>query len=140
MLCEELKKANIAALKAHDSNARAIFSVLLNKISQKEIELRVVNQILVDADVYQIIQKTLKELKEEEEGYQQVGNLERVRLIREQAQLISKYLPKMLTEEEIKAEIDKLVDQSIPAVMRYFKENFAGQVDLSLVSRILKSR
>ncbi|MDD4521222.1 MAG: GatB/YqeY domain-containing protein [Bacilli bacterium] len=140
MLVDELKKANIAALKAHDSNARAIYSVVLNKIAQKEIELRFVNQVLVDADVYQIIQKTLKELQDEEAGYRQVANQVRVELIQQQAQLLVGYLPKMLTEEEVKTEISQLSDQSMPNVMRYFKENFAGRVDLGMVNRLLRNR
>ena len=140
MLVDELKKANIAALKAHDSNARAIYSVVLNKIAQKEIELRFVNQVLVDADVYQIIQKTLKELQDEEAGYRQVANQVRVELIQQQAQLLVGYLPKMLTEEEVKTEISQLSGQSMPNVMRYFKENFAGRVDLGMVNRLLRNR
>ena len=44
----------------------------------------------------------------------------------------------MLSEQEIKTEINNLVDKSMPSIMKYFKTNFAGKVDMSLVSRIAK--
>ena len=52
---------------------------------------------------------------------------------------IQSYLPKMLTEEEIKNEILSLEDRSIPSVMKHFKEKFAGKVDMGLVNRIARS-
>ena len=44
MIYQQLKDANIAALKNHDVNARSVLSVLLNKIKLAEIEKRTQNQ------------------------------------------------------------------------------------------------
>ena len=44
----------------------------------------------------------------------------------------------MMSEDEIKAEINKLEDKSIPSVMKHFKANFAGKVDMSLVNKIAR--
>ena len=64
MIYQQLKDANIAALKNHDVNARSVLSVLLNKIKLAEIEKRTQNAPLTDADVVAVLQKTLKELAE----------------------------------------------------------------------------
>ena len=80
----------------------------------------------------------IKELADEKEGYIKTNNLERAKLIDEQAEIIKVYLPKQLTEEEIRAEISKLEDKSMPSIMKHFKANFAGKVDMSLVSRIAR--
>ena len=40
MLLQEIKKANMEALKTKDSNARAIYSVLINKCMLLEINKR----------------------------------------------------------------------------------------------------
>ena len=40
MLLDELKKANIEALKSKNTNARAIYSVLINKCMLLEINKR----------------------------------------------------------------------------------------------------
>ena len=42
-------------------------------------------------------------------------------------------------EEEIKEIISGLEDKSVPAVMKHFKANYAGKVDMRLVGTVLKS-
>ena len=138
MIINELQKANIEAMKAHDSNKRSILSVVLTRVKLLEVELRSKGQELDDAKVLEIIQKVLKELADEKEGYIKTNNLERAKLIDEQAEVIKAYLPKQLSEEEILAEINKLEDKSIPSIMKHFKTNFAGKVDMSLVNRIAR--
>ena len=49
------------------------------------------------------------------------------------------FLPKMLTEEEIKKIIDSLEDKSMPNIMKYFKTNYAGKCDMSIVSRLARN-
>lgn len=138
MLLQDLQKANIDAMKAHDQNARAILSVVISRCKLLEVELRAKGNELTDADVLGIIQKIIKELGDEKDGYIKTNNLERAKLIDEQAEIIKVYLPKQLTEEEILAEINKLEDKSIPSIMKHFKTNFAGKVDMSLVSRLAR--
>ncbi len=138
MLLQDLQKANINAMKAHDQNARAILSVVISRCKLLEVELRAKGNELTDADVLGIIQKIIKELADEKDGYIKTNNLERAKLIDEQAEIIKVYLPKQLTEEEILAEINKLEDKSIPSIMKHFKTNFAGKVDMSLVSRLAR--
>ena len=138
MLLQDLQKANIEAMKAHDQNARAILSVVISRCKLLEVELRSKGNELNDADVLGIIQKIIKELGDEREGYLKTNNLERAKLIEEQAEIIKVYLPKQLSEEEILAEINKLEDKSIPSIMKHFKTNFAGKVDMSLVSRLAR--
>ena len=64
MLIDELKKANIEAMKARDTDARAAFSIVLTKSQLLLTELRAKGQEISDANVLEIIQKTLKELSE----------------------------------------------------------------------------
>ena len=139
MLFEDLQKANIEALKAHDKPSRAVLSVVISRVKLQKIEVEASGGELKDADVVKVISKVLKELEEEKAGYEKVNNLEEVESIKKQMEVISKYLPKMLSEDEIRAEIDKLDDKSIPSVMRHFKANFDGKVDMGLVNRIARS-
>ena len=44
----------------------------------------------------------------------------------------------MMNEAEIRSIIDKLEDKSIPAVMKHFKLNYNGKVDMGLVNKVLK--
>lgn len=57
--------------------------------------------------------------------------------------ILGSYLPKQLTEDEIKFEIDALINDSVETivmkdVMSYFKETFAGRYDGKVVSSIAK--
>lgn len=139
MLIDEIKKANVEAMKARDNTAKGIYSIIMNKYMLLSIEKKQKGEEAIDVDLITIISKTLKELTEEKESYLKVNNLEKVNAIAHQEELISKYLPKMLTEEEIRKEISTLDDKSLPNVMKHFKTNFQGKVDMGLVSKIARS-
>ena len=138
MIEEQIKKANVEAMKNKDTVARAFYSVLMNKIMLEKINKREKGQEITDADVSNIIQKMIKELNDEKDNYQKAGNTEEVTHLEKQLEIAKTYLPKMLSREEIKAEILKLDDKSIPVVMKHFKANFNGQVDMRLVQEVLK--
>ena len=44
----------------------------------------------------------------------------------------------MLTKEEIKEIICSLNDKSVPTVMKHFKANYNGKVDMRIVQEVLK--
>ncbi len=138
MIIDEIKKDNIRAMKEHDAVARAIYGVVMNKVLLNNIELKKDGKTQTDADVVQILQKTIKELTEEKENFLKAGNKAEADNIESQKALISKFLPKMLSEEEIRAIIASLPDKSIPAVMKHFKEHYAGKVDMGVVNKIAR--
>ncbi len=138
MIEEQIKKSNIEAMKNKDTVARGFYSVLMNKVLLEKIAKGDRNQMLPDADMSNILQKTIKELNDEKVNYEKVGNAEEVSRISRQIEIASSYLPKMLSREEIKSIIDSLEDKSVPTVMKHFKANFNGQVDMRLVQEILK--
>lgn len=139
MIIEEIKKANIEAMKNKDGNLRTIYSVIINKYMQLEINSRTTGQKVEDADVVKLIVKTIKELDEECANYKKVNNLEEVKNIEAQKAALTKYLPEMLSKEKIKEIIMTLEDKTVPSVMRHFKTNYNGQCDMKDVSDVLKS-
>ena len=139
MLIDRIKSANIEAMKARDNTSRAVLSIVLTKYKLQEVELKSQGKEIGDAELLSIIQKVIKELEDEKAGYLKVNNQERADNISKQMEVISSYLPKQLSEEEIKKIIDSLEDKSVPSVMKHFKMNYAGQVDMSLVNSVLRS-
>ena len=139
MIIEEIKKANIQAMKDKDQKARAIYSVLMNKHLMATVDARTNGKEVTDADMVHIIQKTIKEIEEERDNYKRVGNDEEVETIEYEKSLIEKYLPQLLSADEIKEIIMGLEDKTVPSVMRYFKTNYNGQCDMKVVSDVLKS-
>ena len=138
MLLEQLKADNITEMKNKDKIARSAISVVLSKCQLQQVEYKAQGKEFTDNDVLTIIQKSLKELNDEKADYQKVNNVERAKEIEEQEQILKKYLPAQMSKEEILAEINKLEDKSIPSIMKHFKANFAGKVDMSLVNQIAR--
>lgn len=139
MLLQQLKDANVQALKNRDATKRSCLSVLLNKIKLAEIDKRSQGKELANADIVAILQKSVKELTEEQQAFQKAGRSETVATLAEQIAFVESFLPKMMSEEEIKAEILSLADKSIPSVMKHFKANFAGKCDMRTVQAVLKT-
>jgi len=138
LLEEQVKKANVQAMKDKDAESRAFYSILLNRILLEKIAKGQRDQLLPDADVTAILQKLIKEMTEEKENYAKVGNTAEVEVIEKRIAIATAYLPKMMTEEEIAQIINELSDKSIGAVMKHFKTNYAGKVDMRLVQEVLK--
>ncbi|MBO5955011.1 MAG: GatB/YqeY domain-containing protein [Clostridia bacterium] len=139
MIIDEIKKDNVQAMKDKNTLARAIYGVVMNKVLLANIEAKKDGKELSDTDVVQILQKTIKELTEEKENYIKAGNTAEAENIEKQKEILTKYLPQMLSEEEIRNIIAGLEDKSIPSVMKHFKANYAGKVDMSLVNKIARN-
>lgn len=138
MLFDELKKANIEALKTKKLSARTILSIAINKCMLLNVEKRAQNQELIDADVVSILLKTIKEVEDETNAFKEAGRQEQYLELLKQKEVLLGFLPKMLSEEEIRKEIDGLVDKSLPSIMRHFKSNFNSKCDMKLVNLIAK--
>lgn len=139
MIIDEINKANIEALKNKNESAKTILSIVKNKIKLAEIDKRSKGESLQDADCVQILQKTIKELCEEKENYLKVNNQVEAENIEKQKSVISAFLPEMLDNNKIREIILSLEDKSIPSVMKHFKQNYAGKVDMKDVNNVLKS-
>lgn len=139
MLQDDIKKARIEAMKAKDKATLNVLSVVLNKIMLATIEKREKGETLTDADVVGILQKTVKELGDEREGFVKADRPEKVAELDAQIAAVNGFLPKMMSADEIKAVILTLEDKSVPAVMRYFKSEYAGKCEMRTVSEVLKN-
>lgn len=139
MLIDEIKKENILALKEKNNNKRAVLSVIINKYMIEGYEAKANNKELNDDDLIRIIIKQSKELEEEKESYLNANRIDSAKDIEEQISYIEKYIPKKLTEEEIKKIIETLEDKSIPSIMKHFKTNYNNKVDMALVNKVAKS-
>lgn len=136
MLIDQIKKANLEAMKERNQNKKNIMSLLIARYVALKTDGS--NKEITDADVVSLIMKVKKELEEERDGYLKANREEQAKNIAEQMSAIEPFLPKMLSEGEIKEIIASLPDKSMPSVMKYFKANYAGQVDMSLVNKLAR--
>lgn len=98
-----------------------------------------------DEDVIKIVKKFINNAQQtltdaEERNHPRLGEIS-ASVITEVG-ILSEYVPKQLTEEDIVAEITKAKASgytSIQTLMGYFKTNFAGLYDGKLVSDLVKA-
>lgn len=135
----DLKKEKMSALKAHDANKGAILGVLISAYQKNEIEKKGKGQEMTDADMVSVLNHAMKELQDEKSMYESAGREDEVSKIVGQMEVVKGYLPKMMSEDEIKVVIEGMDDRSIKAVMVEFKTKYNGKADMGLVSKIAKS-
>ncbi|MBE6126607.1 MAG: hypothetical protein E7182_01310 [Erysipelotrichaceae bacterium] len=138
MLIDDIKKASLQAMKDHDGDARAAYSMVVSRYQALLTSGK--NETPTDKDVVQILIKFSKELEEEKQGYVAAGRSESAASLTRQIEAVSVFLPKLMSEAEIRAVIDSLEDKSIPSVMRHFKANYDGKADMGLVSKIVRGQ
>jgi uncharacterized protein len=142
MQIEEKVNADIkTAMLAKDAKKlealRAIKSVILL--------LKTSPEGLTDDSINKALQKEVKKRKESAGIYksQNRADLEETEL--SQARVMEEYLPKQLTEEEIKSELKKIIDSvgasgpgDLGKVMGAASKAFAGRADNKTVSMLVK--
>ena len=136
MLIDEIKKANMAAMKAHDADTRAALSIVISKYT--ELKTNGSGKEVTDADVLGLIKKVDKELDEERASFLMAGRSDSVATLDKQKAALTPFIPKQMAEEEVRAIYATLTDKALPSVMKFFKEKYSGQVDMSLVSKIAR--
>ena len=136
MLIDELKKAQMEALKTKDTLKRSVLQIVTGKVKLAEIEKRTKNETITDDDVLLVINKVIKELDEEILAFKNANRTEKVEELTLQKQILEAYLPAKLTEEEIKEIINSLEDKSMPNIMKHFKLNYLGKCDMKLVNKL----
>ena len=138
MTLEELKKDKIAAMKAHEGDAVTAYNALISRLMLMATDPNHGRDI-TEADIVSAASKTEKELLEEQENFRKAGREETVAALEKQIETIRRYIPAMMSAEEIKTVILSLEDRSVPAVMKHFKANYAGKYDMKLVNETLRS-
>ena len=138
MTLQDLKKEKIVYMKAKNKDAVNALNALINKVMLQTIEKRKDGVELTEGDIDVLIQKTEKELIEEQLAFKNAGRDEQVASLEEQLKVVRQYLPKLLSDDEIKDIIMSLEDKSMPTVMKYFKANYNGKVDMKRVGIVLK--
>ena len=83
-----------------------------------------------------LLPPSVKELRKRLEG----RGTDSKEVIEKRIGIASSYLPKMMDKQEVVQIISQLPDKSIDAVMKHFKTNFAGKVDMRLVQEVLKEQ
>jgi|TARA_B100001059_G_scaffold65290_1_gene61509 uncharacterized protein YqeY len=134
------------ALKAKDKNTYPTLRLVVSAIKDAEIAGRSKGQKeVMDSNVIAILKKMIKQRNESCEVYKKAGRKELLESETREIEVISTFLPKQLSEEEIKKICQETI-KSIGAtsmkdmgkIMGSLKSKHADNIDFSKVSSIIK--
>ena len=106
MLKEELKKNEIAAMKARDKATVNVLRLVNSEIKAFEVNER---KDISDEDVIKIIEKQIKQLKEALQYAIQLNDNDKIEEGNFAINLLTPYLPAQLSEEEVESMLKEII-------------------------------
>lgn len=109
MLSDKIQENTTAALKGRDEVTLSTLRFLQSDIKNKEIEKK---ENLTDDEIVQVIRKQVKELVEAAEMFKKGNRVDLVSQNEKQIEILKKYLPLEISDDELKSEIEKIMTES----------------------------
>ena len=132
------------AMKAGDKLKLSTLRMLVAAIKQKEIDTRTE---LSDDEVISIIEKQVQQRLESAEQYKAAGRDELFVKESQEAEILTKYLPEKMSEEEVAKMIDKIMSdmgevtmKEMGNLMATLKNQAGSKIDMKLASQMVRDK
>ena len=144
-LKEKLQTDLTQAIRSRDELQSGTIRMLLAAITNEEVAGKSA-KVLNDAEIITVLSREAKKRREAVEAYTQAKREDLANKEKAEAAVIAQYLPKQLSEDEIK----KLIQEAIAStgatgpsgmglVMKQLQPKIAGKADGGLVSALVKA-
>lgn len=135
-----------SAMKQQQADRLRVLRSLKAKILEKEISERKGGEgEISDEQVIEVLMKAAKQRKESIDQFEQGGRDDLVEKEKEELVIIEEFLPKMMSEDEVRASVKEQINQlgasdmsDMGKVMGVMMAKLKGKADGSLVSRVVK--
>lgn len=142
MLRQKLQQDQINALKNKDQEKLDTLRFLISKIKNQEIDLK---KELTDEEIILIIKKNIKELNESIEAFKKANRIDLLEKNQKQLNILTQYLPSELPDEQLKNEIEKIINnnqeifqKNKKAIIGIVMKNLRAKADSSRILKILE--
>jgi uncharacterized protein YqeY len=133
-----------AAMRGGEKLRLGTIRMLMAAIKQREVDER---REMADADVLQIIEKLIKQRREAATQFAGAGRTDLENKELQEAKVLMVYLPAQLSEAELTALLDEVVQATGAAgvkdmgkVMNALRPKVQGRADMSQVSNLVRAR
>lgn len=142
-----LEQRKIALLEK-DEVKKSIISILSSRLNLLNKELEMKGQQITETDVIGILSNELKQTKEALIEAEKFNREDAIKTATEQIKFIESFLPKQLSEEEIKEFIINTINdlgiteptnKDMGRIMKVVSPSLKGKADGKLVSNLVKS-
>jgi hypothetical protein len=148
MIRDDIKAAQIAAMKARDTTTVNATRLIQAAIKNRDIELRTASSTPDDdLVVTEVLQKMIKQRRESIELYEKGGRQELADAEKAEVAVIERFLPQQMSDADATLAIDAIATElgatsvkDMGRVMAALKERHAGQLDMSKASALVKAR
>lgn len=147
MIREQIKTKLVEAMKAKDEKATGTLRLMNAAIKDKDIDARSKGNMngIDDAGILSLLQTMIKQRRESIDMYTKGGRSDLVAAEQAEIDIIQSFLPKQMSDEEIKAAIQAVVTETgatsikdMGKVMGVLKAKYAGQLDMGKASALIK--
>src|SRR5438105_4000729 len=146
MLRDDINNALKGAMKARDERRVSTLRMVNAAIKDRDIEARGLGKgPLSDEELLALFQKLIKSRQDSVEAYQKGGRADLVAQEQEEIAIISGYLPKQMSEDDMKAAIAAAIKDTGAASMKdmgkvigALRGKYAGQMDFGKASGLVK--
>ncbi len=136
-LAEDLK----AAMRAKDENRLNAIRMLKAAISNFELA-QPKDKAITEADLFGVAEKQVKQRRESIELFKQGNRADLVEKESAELAALEKYLPKQISRDEIKAEVEAIIaalgTKEFPKVMKQAAAQMKGRADGKLVNEVVR--
>jgi uncharacterized protein YqeY len=147
MLRDDINNAVKDAMRAKEERKLSTLRMINSSLKNADIEARGQSKPpLSDEDILGLLQKMIKQRQESVALYDKGGRPELAAQEREEIAVISAYLPKQMSDDEVKAAIAATVKDTGAAGMKdmgkviaALKAKYAGQMDFGKASGLVKA-
>ena len=149
MLRDEIKLKLNECLKDQDKKSISTLRLVLAAVKDRDIAARSNgnNSGISDDEIKLLLQTMIKQRKESADIYEKAGRLELLESENKEIEIISCFLPKQMTNDEISEAIEKLIKETnassikdMGSLMSKLKRDYAGRCDFSLVAKIAREK
>ena len=148
MIRDDIKAAQIAAMKARDTVTVNATRLIQAAIKNRDIELRTASTTPDDdLTVTEVLQKMIKQRRESIEMFEKGGRQELADGEKAEVAVIERFLPAQMSDADAALAIDAIATEigansvkDMGRVMAALKEKHAGQLDMSKASALVKAR
>lgn len=144
---DTLKQALKEAMRAKDMRAVSTLRLILAAMKDRDIAARSkgIADWISDDEILQMLQSMVKQRKESISMYEKGGRLELAEGEQQEIEVIQRFLPKQMTDDEIEAEVKNLIVEldasglkQMGAVMGELRARYNGRMDFGKASPIVK--
>lgn len=148
MLRDDINNDLKEAMKAKNERAVSTLRMVNAVLKNADIEARGTGKpALSDAEVLAVLQKMIKQRQESVELYKKGGRDDLVAQEEAEIAIISGYLPKQMSESEVKAAIEAAVAETgasdmkdMGKVIGVLRGKYAGRMDMAKASALVKAQ